>query len=888
MALTRNIVVVIGAAFFLGTSVEPSAADVYTSVQGGDWRNGSTWTGGGGVYPAAGDEAWCNHATIYVRTNNACQRLHVGNRVQLDAPLTIGGGDWQPTGLGYMGRGSANGTLSNTGTFTAATSNEMPFYCYVTNSGVFVCGGPGPVSSGSTFHNSGTVLFTNNAAFYLYYSVYYATLNNWNTGVVDLQTDGTNVVGVGLGSPFNNRGTLRKSAGSGVSRLRKVAFNNLDGTVEVQSGTLMLGSAGTSSNGAFEVADGCVLDLTGGNSPNYLGTYTGSGSGVVQFASGQLGTFTDMTVVFTNGFYWRGGTLYRALLRNQALLLMDGSDQKRSFRARFVNEGYIRQSDSGSFFLDGNPSVTIVDNEAGAVYEIMSDGTNIVGEGGYSEFNNRGTLRKGGGSGTSLVSNVYFNNLDGTVEVQSGTLILGNGGTSSNGSFEVAAGSVLDISGGETPTFLGTYTGGGSGVVQFASGELDLTDMTVVFTNGFTWSGGTLDRSTLRNRGVLLLDGTGQKRAYRAAFVNEDTIRHVGFGPLFLDGSPSPSTCYNQTGALYQIEIDGTNVLGDSLSYSIFDNQGTLRKAAGTGTSTFDTVQLQNNGGTVESSSGVLDLFSYTHNSGTIRLSGGDIILPSFTLQAGALEGTGTVTVATLTSAGAVRPGLSAGLLSLNGGYTESGGSLDIELGGTGAGVTHDQLAISGAATLGGTLNVSLISGFVPLPGDRFAILTCGSRSGMFSATNAPALPEGYWIVKYGSTSVELRVATASDTDGDALEDAWENTYFGDLDTSDGADDNQDGDAFTDVEEHIVLTNPTNALLYLKVENIEPAPAGDVFIGVVTSTGVQYRVDRSTNLLDVPVEWNEFTNFPGDGGLMNIPDATGGRRSSFYRLRGHR
>jgi len=47
-----------------------------------------------------------------------------------------------------------------------------------------------------------------------------------------------------------------------------------------------------------------------------------------------------------------------------------------------------------------------------------------------------------------------------------------------------------------------------------------------------------------------------------------------------------------------------------------------------------------------------------------------------------------------------------------------------------------DRLSISGSATLNGALNISLINGFVPNPGDSFQIMTFGSRSGTFTTIN--------------------------------------------------------------------------------------------------------------------------------------------------------
>jgi len=61
---------------------------------------------------------------------------------------------------------------------------------------------------------------------------------------------------------------------------------------------------------------------------------------------------------------------------------------------------------------------------------------------------------------------------------------------------------------------------------------------------------------------------------------------------------------------------------------------------------------------------------------------------------------------------------------------------INIELGGTIAGSSYDQLNVSGQAFLDGTLNISLIDNFIPVVGDTFEIMTFGTVSGMFTAIN--------------------------------------------------------------------------------------------------------------------------------------------------------
>ncbi|MGB9626072.1 MAG: hypothetical protein ACPMAQ_14555, partial [Phycisphaerae bacterium] len=99
----------------------------------------------------------------------------------------------------------------------------------------------------------------------------------------------------------------------------------------------------------------------------------------------------------------------------------------------------------------------------------------------------------------------------------------------------------------------------------------------------------------------------------------------------------------------------------------------------------------------------------------------------------GLLSGTGLVRGHVAVSGGTVSPGtMSPGTLQIDGSYwQDASGTLRIELGGTQVGQS-DQLTVTGNASLSGTLALSLVPGYVPVPGESIVILTCGSREGRF------------------------------------------------------------------------------------------------------------------------------------------------------------
>jgi hypothetical protein len=128
--------------------------------------------------------------------------------------------------------------------------------------------------------------------------------------------------------------------------------------------------------------------------------------------------------------------------------------------------------------------------------------------------------------------------------------------------------------------------------------------------------------------------------------------------------------------------------------------------------------------------------------SGRFWTATGGTVINADTPTSGWITGTGTVSFGstTLANNGIVAPAssLAAGILNYTGNFSmASPAALNIELGGTG-GTQYDRLAVSGTATLNGTINVSLFGGFTPSSGNTFTIMTYASQSGT-PTINPPA-----------------------------------------------------------------------------------------------------------------------------------------------------
>jgi hypothetical protein len=275
-----------------------------------------------------------------------------------------------------------------------------------------------------------------------------------------------------------------------------------------------------------------------------------------------------------------------------------------------------------------------------------------------------------------------------------------------------------------------------------------------------TWTSGTMSgtgTTTFNGNATITANGNIQNLVGGRKLNLAGTTTFDGANGDFRTGSNV--TTINNSGIFLDQTTGTTRIaspFGGSADQATFNNTGTLRK---TGSATTTIISVFNNSGTVDIQSGSLAFtVAYTQTAGETKLNGGALSSSTtLTLQGGKLTGTGTVT-ANVSNAALVSPGASPGQLTISGSYTQTSvGALNVEIGGLTAETEFDRLAISGSATLSGTLNVSLINGFLPNPGDSFQIMTFASRSGSFTTINGLDLGGGRsFQVNLTGTSLSL------------------------------------------------------------------------------------------------------------------------------------
>jgi autotransporter-associated beta strand protein len=223
----------------------------------------------------------------------------------------------------------------------------------------------------------------------------------------------------------------------------------------------------------------------------------------------------------------------------------------------------------------------------------------------------------------------------------------------------------------------------------------------------------------------------------------------------------------NLSGENPEIRLDATSAGGPSSFAFHLDNELQLLddlEITGDGTQSYvingnirDYYEPRN---VIKSGSSTVTLAGNNTFGGSLIINGGRV---KATNLAGDLEN----------NSGVFAPGASPAVASVHGNFSQTNGVLEIELGGTAPGTDFDTLVVDGSASLGGTLDVKLINGYMPAVGQTFQLLTAaGGVINTFNSLSLPALASGIeWTTTYDATSVSLSVTT----DGDFNEDGTVN-----------------------------------------------------------------------------------------------------------------
>ncbi|HYV19767.1 MAG TPA: MopE-related protein [Verrucomicrobiae bacterium] len=303
-----------------------------------------------------------------------------------------------------------------------------------------------------------------------------------NDGTWDIQSNQTFTLSYGGTTTFVNNGTVRKTAGAGVTSFQAAMANASLVDITVSGGTLGLDGGGTST-GSFTGSAGTVLRFgaattfdvgssvtapvvtfsSGAATTNVNGTYntgqTNLSAGTVNFNTGVLASVGVLnqsagvlggagTVTASAASAWSGGTMTGSgeTTFNGALSL-SGTTKVLSAGRRLTTNGTTTWTGTGDIQTCTTGQTCVITNTG--TWDIQSDRTINLAAGGTAAFVNNGTVRKTAGTGVTAFAIAMNNANVADITASGGTLAFDNGGTST-GSFTGAAGTTLRFGGAAT------------------------------------------------------------------------------------------------------------------------------------------------------------------------------------------------------------------------------------------------------------------------------------------------------------------------------------------------------------------------------------------------------------------------------------------------------
>jgi len=663
-------------------------------VNGGELRLASTTNQSGCNYQLA-DGSTLNFAkgTTTGLHGNMITTTGNWNLLVSGATVTLSGGTFDVAGFTQSG-----GTLQGTADVNIAGNATMSAGYYGVT-GTTDIGGNSTITEGSFDHNSGTrtVSIAGNLSMSGGFLGYGTGTSNITVGG-DFAFSGGQIgqTTTSLGPVTINGNTLITGTALKLIYGRNLIINH--------SGTWSGGDINVSYNGKVTVASGATLNIDLASAKSIYESNGYPQSSLDNFGTIQL-----------------NGTALMNLSQYQGLLFNNSGQVN-------VNGGELRLAS------------TI--NQSGSNYQLAGSSTLNFAKGTTNGLH--GNLISGNGSWNLVVTGATVNVTGGTFSPanytqSSGTLrgtasvnIAGNvtmsggyygvtGTTQIGGNVTITGGSFDDITGDRTVNITGNLSMS-NGYLGYGIGNSNIN-----VGGDFTFSGGQIGQTTTSLGTVIIngntmISGTALKLIYgRNLIINHSGTWSGGDINVSYNGKVTVAS-----GATLNIDLASAKSIYESNGYpqSSFDNFGTIQL---NGTALMNLSLYQ----------GLL-----FNNSGQIIISGGELRMKN-TTSSGTFKGTGLLNfTVTLTQSGTISPGLSPGILTVNGAQPLSATStLEIEMNnGSGAGSGHSQMQRSGNLTLNGKLRV-IETGEVPNGTYIIVSLTSGTINGNFASAE---LPGGY------------------------------------------------------------------------------------------------------------------------------------------------
>jgi len=745
----------------------------------GNWNSPGNWLGG--VVPNNGGDTY----NVKIDNGNAAVSSVTLDMAPAIDNITIDAGEMLSINNGqqfFVATGAGAGTINNAGTLVL---NSGGGHTYIR-----------PIAGGTvTLTGGGTLKLSNQTTNWIYGNTTGAALVNVNNTI-----EGAGNIGwSGVPTAFNNQGTV-------LANVSNVLVIDTAGAGVTNTGTMRAASGGTLSiqgttvnnvGGLIEALPGSTVELS--NGPTIVGgTLSTTGTGVIHafntaVLDGQTNTVSNNGQIrVINGHR----LALKGAIQNSGTITMNSTG---GFTYIYPNDGPVTLSGGGVVQLSDVSDANYMYTQGGGslinVNNVIQGAGNVGWSGGPMAINNQGTIQANAVNWLKVDAGGTVTNT-GTMRATAGaTLKLENGNFYNvGGVIEALNGSTVELS--NSPTIRGgALSTTGTGVISAFNGSLlDGQTDTVTSSGQVRVNNGhrlTL-QGTINNTGTITMNSTG---GFTYIHPNNGPVMLTGGGVVQLSDTNDANYVYTTAGggSLTNVNntIRGAGNFGWSGGPMAISNQGTihadgvnaLKVDAAGGVTNSGNMQATGVGGlqilsgafttsgnvTVGAGSSLSRTGEYTQTAGSTTVNGTMSASGGVDIQGGVLRGTGTIS-SPVTNAGSAQPGTSAGVLTINSTFSQTAsGEVSIEIGGTAVGTQYDRLAVSGAATLAGTLSVALINGYVANIGDSFVVLTAGSVSGSFATLNLPCLQaqgKQFQVVIH-PTTVNLSVVAAPSPLGD-------------------------------------------------------------------------------------------------------------------------
>ncbi len=620
--------------------------------------------------------------------------------VTLQSGLTISGGTLTTSGTGTI---QAN-CCFNDGTLSGVTINGT----FQVNDNIQHLGG--------TITNNGSVQLNSTGGGSAILDVN-GDVTLQGSGTLIMSNDANNqIMGYGQTSPasLTNKITIQGAGDIGGNGIGSGETFNNQATINANQVTpliVAIGAGTVTNTGVLEATNGAKLSLSGsGTLTNTGGTIHADSGSVVSIESGLTVSGGTLT---TSG---SGSIQANCCFNNDTLngVTINGAFQVnnniQNLTGTITNNGpmQLNSTGGGSAILDINGAVTL--QGSGTVTLSNNVNNQIMGYGQQNgaTLTNKNTIQGAGTIKPGCCSSVINQHIISATQTTPLT-INGNFSNSSTGTLKVAKNSAMYITGGLFSNFSGSTLTGGKYMV---TGTLGFDGANIV-----------------SNAASITLTGTTSQ------IVND-----------LNSANALANFATNTTTGSFSL-LSG-KLINTTVTSGNFSNAGKVTVGVGSG---------------FQISAPPQGTPTYTQTAGTTTVDGVLTATGGVTIQAGKVFGKGTI-ASTVVSSGSVTAGDSAtkaGKLSLTTYTQNSGGSLNVQIGGLTVGKQYSQLAVANGASLNGTLNVTLINNFVPAIGNTFTILTGSAVTGTFATVNGLSINSGeHFTIAYHPTNVTLTVVS--------------------------------------------------------------------------------------------------------------------------------